>query len=146
MLFKNTIILSLTYGLTWMDSPIKFVFKGARKYDIVILLLKFWTISLHNQAFSSFSHYFFVEISSSTDNCMLQIADFFDATTAGGADIKLAANWIMGDIAAYMKNEKVTINEIKLTPQELGELIASIKDETISGKIGKEVNALWALI
>uniref|UniRef100_M0ZMM1 Glutamyl-tRNA(Gln) amidotransferase subunit B, chloroplastic/mitochondrial n=1 Tax=Solanum tuberosum TaxID=4113 RepID=M0ZMM1_SOLTU len=75
----------------------------------------------------------------STDNCMFQIADFFDTTTAGGADIKLAANWIMGDIAAYMKNEKVTINEIKLTPQELGELIASIKDETISGKIGKEI-------
>ncbi|WMV48108.1 hypothetical protein MTR67_041493, partial [Solanum verrucosum] len=74
-----------------------------------------------------------------TDNCMFQIADFFDTTTAGGADIKLAANWIMGDIAAYMKNEKVTINEIKLTPQELGELIASIKDETISGKIGKEI-------
>nr|XP_016443314.1 PREDICTED: glutamyl-tRNA(Gln) amidotransferase subunit B, chloroplastic/mitochondrial-like [Nicotiana tabacum]XP_016443315.1 PREDICTED: glutamyl-tRNA(Gln) amidotransferase subunit B, chloroplastic/mitochondrial-like [Nicotiana tabacum] len=38
-----------------------------------------------------------------------------------------------------MKNEKVTINEIKLTPQELGELIASIKDGTISGKIGKEI-------
>ncbi|XP_015088115.1 glutamyl-tRNA(Gln) amidotransferase subunit B, chloroplastic/mitochondrial [Solanum pennellii] len=69
----------------------------------------------------------------------INIADFFDTTTAGGADIKLAANWIMGDIAAYMKNEKVNINEIKLTPQELGELIASIKDETISGKIGKEI-------
>lgn len=69
----------------------------------------------------------------------INIADFFDTTTAGGADIKLSANWIMGDIAAYMKNEKVTINEIKLTPQELGELIASIKDGTISGKIGKEI-------
>lgn len=45
----------------------------------------------------------------------------------------------MGDVAAYMKNEKLTINEIKLTPQELAELIASIKDGTISGKIGKEV-------
>ncbi|KAF3658788.1 hypothetical protein FXO38_12999 [Capsicum annuum] len=59
------------------------------------------------------------------------IADFFDTTIVGGADVKLAANWIMGDIAAYMKNEKVTINEIKLTPKELGELIASIKDGTI---------------
>ncbi|PHT29318.1 Glutamyl-tRNA(Gln) amidotransferase subunit B, chloroplastic/mitochondrial [Capsicum baccatum] len=44
----------------------------------------------------------------------------------------------MGDIAAYMKNEKVTINEIKLFPKKLGELIASIKDGTSSGKIGKE--------
>lgn len=46
----------------------------------------------------------------------------------------------MGDIAAYMKNEKFSINDIKLTPQELGELIASIKGGTISGKIGKEVS------
>lgn len=48
----------------------------------------------------------------------------------------------MGDIAAYMKNEKLSINDIKLTPQELGELIASIKGGTISGKIGKEVSAV----
>ncbi|KAF3457535.1 hypothetical protein FNV43_RR02193 [Rhamnella rubrinervis] len=54
-------------------------------------------------------------------------------------EVKLAANWIMGDIAAYMKNEKLTIDEIKLTPEELAELIASIKAGTISGKIGKEI-------
>ncbi|XP_057772209.1 glutamyl-tRNA(Gln) amidotransferase subunit B, chloroplastic/mitochondrial [Salvia miltiorrhiza] len=69
----------------------------------------------------------------------INVAAFFDATIATGADIKLAANWIMGDIAAYMKNEKLSINDIKLTPRELGELIASIKGGTISGKIGKEI-------
>ncbi|KAI8003890.1 hypothetical protein LOK49_LG08G00620 [Camellia lanceoleosa] len=69
----------------------------------------------------------------------LGVADFFDATIAKGADVKLAANWIMGDIAAYMKNEKLSVNEIKLTPQELAELIASIKGGTINGKIGKEI-------
>ncbi|KAG7013459.1 Glutamyl-tRNA(Gln) amidotransferase subunit B, chloroplastic/mitochondrial, partial [Cucurbita argyrosperma subsp. argyrosperma] len=67
------------------------------------------------------------------------VAEFFDATIARGAEVKLAANWIMGDIAAYMKNEKLAINDIKLTPQELAELIASIKGGTISGKIGKEI-------
>ncbi|RDX75224.1 Glutamyl-tRNA(Gln) amidotransferase subunit B, chloroplastic/mitochondrial, partial [Mucuna pruriens] len=67
------------------------------------------------------------------------IAEFFDATLVKGADPKLVANWIMSDIAAYMKNEKLTINEIKLTPEELSELIASIKGGTISGKIGKEI-------
>ncbi|KAH1251865.1 Glutamyl-tRNA(Gln) amidotransferase subunit B, chloroplastic/mitochondrial [Glycine soja] len=67
------------------------------------------------------------------------IADFFDATLAKGADPKLVANWIMSDIAAFMKNEKLTINEIKLTPEELSELIASIKGGTISSKIGKEI-------
>nr|KYP61511.1 Aspartyl/glutamyl-tRNA(Asn/Gln) amidotransferase subunit B [Cajanus cajan] len=67
------------------------------------------------------------------------IAEFFEATLAKGADPKLVANWIMSDIAAFMKNEKLTINEIKLTPEELSELIASIKGGTISGKIGKEI-------
>lgn len=69
----------------------------------------------------------------------VNVAEFFDATIAKGADVKLAANWIMGDIAAYMKNEKLSIDDIKLTPQELAELIASIKGGTISGKIGKEI-------
>ncbi|KAI8001046.1 hypothetical protein LOK49_LG09G00441 [Camellia lanceoleosa] len=32
----------------------------------------------------------------------INVADFFDATIAKGADVKLAANWIMGDIAAYI--------------------------------------------
>lgn len=59
--------------------------------------------------------------------------------------MKLAANWIMSDIAAYLKNEKLSINEIKLTPQELAELIAAIKDGTISGKIGKEVSPIHIL-
>lgn len=69
----------------------------------------------------------------------INVAKFFDATIAKGADVKLATNWIMGDIAAYMKNEKVSINDIKLIPPELAELIASIKGGTISGKIGKEI-------
>lgn len=69
----------------------------------------------------------------------INVAKFFDATIAKGADLKLAANWIMGDIAAYMKTEKLSIDEIKLTTEELAELIASIKDGTISGKIGKEI-------
>ncbi|XP_022723106.1 glutamyl-tRNA(Gln) amidotransferase subunit B, chloroplastic/mitochondrial-like [Durio zibethinus] len=69
----------------------------------------------------------------------MNVAEYFDATISSGADIKLAANWIMGDIAAFMKNEKLSIKEIKLAPQELAELIAFIKGGTISGKIGKEI-------
>ncbi|KAF7008683.1 hypothetical protein CFC21_023387 [Triticum aestivum] len=67
------------------------------------------------------------------------VAHFFDSTLERGADAKLAANWIMGDITAYLKNEKLSIDEIKLTPLELSELIAFIKNGTISGKIGKEI-------
>ncbi|KAG7578829.1 Aspartyl/glutamyl-tRNA(Asn/Gln) amidotransferase B subunit [Arabidopsis thaliana x Arabidopsis arenosa] len=69
----------------------------------------------------------------------VSVAEYFDAVIGKGAEVKLAANWIMSDIAAYLKNEKLSINDIKLTPHELAELIAAIKDGTISGKIGKEI-------
>lgn len=75
-----------------------------------------------------------------------QVAEFFDATIEKGAEVKLVANWIMGDIAAYMKNEKLSIDEIKLSAHELSELIASIKSGTISGKIGKEVHVLLVFL
>ncbi|KAH7543553.1 hypothetical protein FEM48_Zijuj02G0196200 [Ziziphus jujuba var. spinosa] len=61
------------------------------------------------------------------------VAKYFDATIAKGADVKSAANWIMGDIAAYMKNEKLTIDEIKVTPQILFKLL--VKGGTVKGLI-----------
>ncbi|KAK1682349.1 hypothetical protein QYE76_043197 [Lolium multiflorum] len=67
------------------------------------------------------------------------VAHFFDSTLEHGADAKLAANWIMGDMTAYLKDEKLSIHESKLTPLELSEMIASIKNGTISGKIAKEI-------
>lgn len=67
------------------------------------------------------------------------VSNFFDEVLKAGADVKMAANWIMGDIAAYLKNERVSINDAKLHPVALAELISLIKDGTISGKIGKEV-------
>jgi aspartyl-tRNA(Asn)/glutamyl-tRNA(Gln) amidotransferase subunit B len=68
-----------------------------------------------------------------------QISRFFDEVLSNGADVKSAANWIMGDIAAHLKSSKMSINDTKLQPESLAELISLIKDGTISGKIGKEV-------
>lgn len=68
-----------------------------------------------------------------------QVAGFFDAVLEKGSDAKQAANWIMGDIAAYLNNQKLGILDTKLTPDTLAELISLIKDATISGKIAKEV-------
>jgi aspartyl-tRNA(Asn)/glutamyl-tRNA(Gln) amidotransferase subunit B len=72
-----------------------------------------------------------------TDN--RQVAEYFEATVGANANPKQAANWIMGDIAAYLNAEKLTINEIALKPLILAELINLIEDGTISGKIAKEV-------
>ena len=45
----------------------------------------------------------------------------------------------MGDITAYLKNEKLAIAEIPFQPQDLAELLALIEAGTISGKIAKDI-------
>ncbi|CDM92993.1 MAG: Asp-tRNA(Asn)/Glu-tRNA(Gln) amidotransferase subunit GatB [Limnospira sp. PMC 1291.21] len=67
------------------------------------------------------------------------VAQYFEATVAAGADTKQAANWLMGDITAYLKNEKLAITDIPLKPAELAELINLIGENTISGKIAKDI-------
>ncbi len=67
------------------------------------------------------------------------VAEYFEATVTAKANAKQAANWIMGDIAAYLKNEKLSINEIALKPENLAELTQLIEKGTISGKIAKEI-------
>ncbi|GBG94738.1 aspartyl/glutamyl-tRNA(Asn/Gln) amidotransferase subunit B [Ligilactobacillus salitolerans] len=69
----------------------------------------------------------------------MEMSDFFEATVAQGADPKLAANWLMGDVSAYMNDKKLELAEIALTPEHLAGMIALIKDETISSKIAKKV-------
>ncbi len=68
-----------------------------------------------------------------------RVAEYFEATLQAGADAKLAANWIMGDITSYLKSEKLTIDQIALKPAELSELISLIQAGTISGKIAKDI-------
>ena len=68
-----------------------------------------------------------------------QVAEYFEATIATGANPKQAANWVMGDIAAYLNTNKLKITEIALKPANLGDLITLIEDGTISGKIAKEI-------
>lgn len=68
-----------------------------------------------------------------------QVAEYFEAALAAGAKPKQAANWIMGDIAAYINNQKMSITDIALKPTILAELIGLIEDGTISGKIAKDI-------
>lgn len=67
------------------------------------------------------------------------VAEYFDAVVATGADPKQSFNWIMGDITAYLNEQKRSIDELPLTPQLLGELIALITSNTISNKIAKDL-------
>ncbi|UUX33827.1 Asp-tRNA(Asn)/Glu-tRNA(Gln) amidotransferase subunit GatB [Fundicoccus culcitae] len=66
-------------------------------------------------------------------------SDFFQATVEAGADPKQASNWIMGEVSAYLNNQKVTLAETELTPENLAQMIALIDNGTISSKIAKQL-------
>lgn len=65
-------------------------------------------------------------------------ADFFEAV-ASGRDAKLSANWVTGSLFAALKKEGVSIHDSKVSASDLGELIDLISDQTISGRIAKDV-------
>ena len=67
------------------------------------------------------------------------LALFFDKVLELGATPKIAVNFIMGEIAAYLKEEHIEISDTKLTPENLAELISLIEKKTISNNIGKQI-------
>ncbi|EAQ98980.1 Asp-tRNA(Asn)/Glu-tRNA(Gln) amidotransferase subunit GatB [Congregibacter litoralis] len=72
------------------------------------------------------------------------VADYFEATAKASGDPKLAANWIQGELLAALNAEDQSIQSCPVAAEHLGGLILRIKDQTISGKIAKEVfEAMW---
>ncbi|WP_432739344.1 Asp-tRNA(Asn)/Glu-tRNA(Gln) amidotransferase subunit GatB [Ligilactobacillus agilis] len=69
----------------------------------------------------------------------LEMSDFYNETVANGADPKLAANWLMVEVNAYLNANKLELGQTALTPAHLAEMIKLIQDETISSKIAKKV-------
>ena len=67
------------------------------------------------------------------------MSEYFEATLSTGASAKLAANWLMGDISAYLNAEKLNIADLPLKPDSLAEMIQLIEANTISNKIGKDI-------
>jgi aspartyl-tRNA(Asn)/glutamyl-tRNA(Gln) amidotransferase subunit B len=60
------------------------------------------------------------------------------------AQAKLAANWVMGDFSAFLNRDSLDITQAKVDAQQLAALLHRIVDNTISGKIAKEVfEAMW---
>ena len=58
---------------------------------------------------------------------------------------KLAANWVMGELSSALNRDNAEITASRITPAQLSGLLARIVDQTISGKIAKEVfEAMWA--
>ena len=69
----------------------------------------------------------------------LEMALFFDKVVAQGVNLKTASNFIMGEIAAFLKEEKVQIEESKLTVDNFVKLMKLLEKGTISNNIAKSL-------
>ncbi|MEZ7984470.1 MAG: Asp-tRNA(Asn)/Glu-tRNA(Gln) amidotransferase subunit GatB, partial [Pseudomonadales bacterium] len=67
------------------------------------------------------------------------IAEFFETTATHCGDAKLSANWVMGELSGYLNKHDLIIEKSPVSAEQLGALISRIKDNTISGKIAKQV-------
>ncbi len=76
----------------------------------------------------------------------LPVADYFEAVAARtSAKAQVAANWVIGDLSAALNRAGLEIGDSRIAPDALAVLIDRIGDNTISGKIAKEVfDAMWA--
>ncbi|MHB8781768.1 MAG: Asp-tRNA(Asn)/Glu-tRNA(Gln) amidotransferase subunit GatB, partial [Candidatus Geothermincolia bacterium] len=69
------------------------------------------------------------------------LGDYYEAAAAGGADPKLVANWVMGELLAYLNAKGLDLRDLSLTPEALAEMIAMQEQGIISSKLAKQVFA-----
>ena len=71
-----------------------------------------------------------------------EMADFYEAVVAacgGTAQGKVAANWVMGEFSAALNKASLDLAQSPVSAEQLGGMIARIVDNTINGKIAKQV-------
>jgi aspartyl-tRNA(Asn)/glutamyl-tRNA(Gln) amidotransferase subunit B len=76
-----------------------------------------------------------------------ELANYFEqvVTESRGAEPKLVANWMMGDLMAALNKANLDIAESPVSTAQLGSLLHRLHDNTLSGKMAKEVfEHLWA--
>jgi aspartyl-tRNA(Asn)/glutamyl-tRNA(Gln) amidotransferase subunit B len=75
-----------------------------------------------------------------------EMADFFEDTVRRlPGQAKLAANWVMGELSGALNRDALEVGQSPVSAERLTCLLARITDNTISGKIAKEVfEAMWA--
>lgn len=72
------------------------------------------------------------------------IADYYERMIAINSNAKLCANWVMGELSGALNKDQLDISQSPISPEELSLLVERISDNTISGKIAKDVfKALW---
>jgi aspartyl-tRNA(Asn)/glutamyl-tRNA(Gln) amidotransferase subunit B len=91
------------------------------------------------------SEYALSDYDAATLTASRELADYYEAAmSALSSQPKLIANWVNGELAAGLNRENISITDSPVSAANLGQLVARIDDNTISGKIAKEVfEAIW---
>jgi aspartyl-tRNA(Asn)/glutamyl-tRNA(Gln) amidotransferase subunit B len=84
-------------------------------------------------------HYGLTEYNAGVLTATREVGDYFEKVAAVSGDARTAANWVMGDLAAFLKEQGKEITESPVSAENLGGLIKMIADGKISGKIAKEI-------
>ena len=72
------------------------------------------------------------------------LADYYEAVVADCGDAKIAANWVQVELLGQLNRSELNITDSPVSAANLGALIQRILDNSISGKIPKQVfEAMW---
>ncbi len=72
------------------------------------------------------------------------LGQYFEAVAEKSGDAKIAANWILGELLARLNSTGLSITLCPVQSEDLAEMICRILDNTISGKMAKEVfDGMW---
>jgi aspartyl-tRNA(Asn)/glutamyl-tRNA(Gln) amidotransferase subunit B len=72
------------------------------------------------------------------------LAAYYEAVAQAVSDKKVAANWVMGEVAAALNEHGIAIEQAPVSATQLAGLIARVADNTVNHKTAKEVFvALW---
>ena len=67
------------------------------------------------------------------------MAEYFDEAAKHTEDSKGIANWLLGDVSAYLNSENIAIEQFPITPANLGEMVNLINKGVLSSKLAKKV-------
>jgi aspartyl-tRNA(Asn)/glutamyl-tRNA(Gln) amidotransferase subunit B len=74
-----------------------------------------------------------------------ELAQYYETVVGKlGSQSKLAANWVMGELSGALNKDNLEVTQSRVDAGALAGLLTRIVDNTISGKIAKEVfEAMW---
>jgi aspartyl-tRNA(Asn)/glutamyl-tRNA(Gln) amidotransferase subunit B len=72
------------------------------------------------------------------------LGDYFESLAGATGDARTAANWVLGDLSAYLNAADLKVAECPVSVEALAEMLGLVRDGTLSGKMAKEVFEVMA--